>query len=58
MIAGIWVVWGWNMFATILNRRVKHLYVAIWFYIATFVTVAILHIFNSFEIPVSFLKEL
>ena len=57
MIAGIWVVWGWNMFATILVRRVKHLYVAIWFYIATFVTVAMLHIFNSFELPVSFLKS-
>jgi cytochrome c oxidase cbb3-type subunit I/II len=57
MIAGIWVVWGWNMFATILTRRVKHLYVAIWFYIATFVTVAMLHIFNSFELPVSFLKS-
>lgn len=57
MITIIWVVWGWNMFATILHRRVKHLYVAIWFYIATFVTVAILHIFNSFELPVSFLKS-
>jgi cytochrome c oxidase cbb3-type subunit I/II len=57
LIAGIWVVWGWNMFATILNRRVKHLYVAIWFYIATFVTVAMLHIFNSFELPISFLKS-
>jgi cytochrome c oxidase cbb3-type subunit I/II len=57
MIAGIWVVWGWNMFATILVRRVQHLYVAIWFYIATFVTVAMLHIFNSFELPVSFLKS-
>jgi cytochrome c oxidase cbb3-type subunit I/II len=57
LIAGIWVVWGWNMFATILVRRVKHLYVAIWFYIATFVTVALLHIFNSFELPVSFMKS-
>lgn len=57
MIAGIWVVWGWNMFATILNRRVKHFYVAIWFYIGTFVAVAMLHIFNSFEIPVSFTKS-
>ncbi len=57
MIAGIWVVWGWNMFATIMKRRVSHLYVAIWFYIGTFVTVAILHIFNSFAIPVSFFKS-
>ena len=53
----IWVVFGWNMFATILVRRVKHLYVAIWFYLATFVTVAVLHVFNSFEIPVSFMKS-
>ena len=56
-IAGIWVVFGWNMFATILTRRERHLYVAIWFYIATFVTVAVLHIVNSFEYPVSFMKS-
>jgi len=56
-IALIWVVFGWNMFGTILKRREKHLYVAIWFYIATFVTVAVLHIVNSFELPVSFLKS-
>jgi len=56
-IAVIWVVFGWNMFATILKRRERHLYVAIWFYIATFVTVAVLHIVNSFELPVSFLKS-
>ena len=57
LIAALWVVFGFNMFATILVRRVKHLYVAIWFFIATFVTVAILHIFNSFELPVSFFKS-
>ena len=57
LIAIMWVVFGWNMFATILKRRVKHIYVAIWFYIATFVTVAILHIFNSFELPVSMFKS-
>jgi cytochrome c oxidase cbb3-type subunit I/II len=53
----IWVVFGWNMFGTIIKRREKHLYVAIWFYIATFVTVAVLHIVNSVEIPVTFLKS-
>ncbi len=53
----LWVVFGWNMFATILNRRVKHLYVAIWFYLATFVTVAVLHIVNSFELPLHFMKS-
>lgn len=56
-IAVIWVVFGWNMFGTIIKRRERHLYVAIWFYIATFVTVAVLHIVNSFELPVSFLKS-
>ncbi len=56
-IAVVWVVFGLNMMMTILNRREKHLYVAIWFYIATFVTVAMLHIGNSLAIPVSFLKS-
>ncbi len=56
-IAAVWVVFGWNMMGTILKRRVKHLYVAIWFYIATFCTVAVLHIVNSFELPVTFLKS-
>ena len=56
-IALIWVVFGWNMFGTILKRRERHLYVAIWFYIATFVTVAVLHIVNSFELPVSLFKS-
>ncbi|MBL7930708.1 MAG: cytochrome-c oxidase, cbb3-type subunit I, partial [Bacteroidia bacterium] len=57
LIALIWVVFGWNMFGTILRRRERHLYVAIWFYIGTFVTVALLHIVNSIEIPVSFWKS-
>ena len=56
-IAVIWVIFGWNMFGTIIKRRERHLYVAIWFYIATFVTVALLHIVNSIEIPVSILKS-
>ncbi len=53
----IWVVFGINMFGTIMRRRERHLYVAIWFYIATFVTVAVLHIVNSFELPVSAFKS-
>jgi cytochrome c oxidase cbb3-type subunit I/II len=53
----IWVVFGINMFGTILKRREGHLYVAIWFYIATWVTVAMLHIVNSVEIPVTFMKS-
>ncbi|RNL56066.1 cytochrome-c oxidase, cbb3-type subunit I [Pedobacter jejuensis] len=53
----IWVVFGINMFGTIIKRRERHLYVAIWFYIATFVTIAVLHIVNSFELPISFMKS-
>ncbi|MBL0337368.1 MAG: cytochrome-c oxidase, cbb3-type subunit I [Chitinophagaceae bacterium] len=49
----IWVVFGINMFGTILVRREKHLYVAIWFYIATWITVALLHIVRSIELPYS-----
>jgi cytochrome c oxidase cbb3-type subunit I/II len=56
-IALIWVAFGINMIGTILKRRERHLYVAIWFYIATFITVAVLHIFNSLELPVSVLKS-
>jgi cytochrome c oxidase cbb3-type subunit I/II len=56
-IAVIWVVLIINMFGTIIKRREEHMYVAIWFYIATVVTVAVLHIVNSFEVPVSFLKS-
>ncbi len=57
MIAVGWVVFGWNLIATMLVRRQRHLYVAIWFYLATFVTVAVLHIFNSLEVPVSAFKS-
>ncbi len=53
----VWVVFGVNMIGTIFKRRERHMYVAIWFYIATFVTVAMLHIVNSLELPVSFLKS-
>ncbi len=53
----VWVAFGINMFGTIIKRREKHLYVAIWFYIATFVTVAVLHLVNSFEMPVSLFKS-
>lgn len=57
LITLIWVVFGINMFGTIIKRRESHLYVAIWFYIATWITVAMLHIVNSFELPFSLLKS-
>ncbi|EMY82021.1 bifunctional cbb3-type cytochrome c oxidase subunit I/II [Psychroflexus gondwanensis ACAM 44] len=56
-IAIIWVAFGANLIGTILKRRQRHLYVAIWFYLATFVTVAVLHIINSVELPISILKS-
>jgi cytochrome c oxidase cbb3-type subunit I/II len=56
-IAVIWIIFGWNMFGTIIKRRERHMYVAIWFYIATFITVALLHVVNSIELPVSLLKS-
>lgn len=56
-IALIWVVFGINMIGTIIKRRERHMYVAIWFYLATFITVAILHIFNSLALPVSGMKS-
>jgi len=57
LITVVWLIFAWNLFGTIHLRRVKHLYVAIWFYIATVVTVAVLHVVNSFEIPVSLTKS-
>ena len=53
LIAIVWVVFAINMFGTIVKRREKHMYVAIWFYIATVITVAVLHIVNSVELPVA-----
>ncbi len=54
LITVVWVIFGINMFGTIAVRRVRHLYVAIWFYIGTWVAVAMLHIFNNLEVPLSF----
>ncbi|MDP5171042.1 MAG: cytochrome-c oxidase, cbb3-type subunit I [Bacteroidia bacterium] len=53
----IWVVFGLNMIMTLVKRRERHIYVAIWFYLATWVTVAVLHIVNNLEIPVNMLKS-
>ena len=56
-ITVIWVVFAVNFFGTIIRRRERHIYVAIWCYIATIITVAVLHIINSLEIPVSIGKS-
>ncbi len=56
-VALVWVVFAVNFFWTIAKRKVQHLYVAIWFYIATVITVAVLHIFNALVVPVSLWKS-
>ncbi|MCH7415817.1 cytochrome-c oxidase, cbb3-type subunit I [Belliella sp. R4-6] len=57
LIAVVWVAFGANMIGALIKRREKHMYVAIWFYLASFITVAVLHIFNSLALPVSFFKS-
>ncbi len=56
-ITVVWVVFCINLFGTIAKRRERHMYVAIWFYIATAVTVAVLHIVNSLAMPASLFKS-
>jgi cytochrome c oxidase cbb3-type subunit I/II len=56
-IAVVWVTFAVNFFAMVRNRREQHLYVALWFYIASIVTVAILHIFNNLVIPAGLFKS-
>jgi cytochrome c oxidase cbb3-type subunit I/II len=57
-IAVVWLgFFGTNFFMTLLNRRERHMYVAIWFYIATIVTVTILHVFNNLVVPAGLFKS-
>ncbi|MDH3987517.1 MAG: cytochrome-c oxidase, cbb3-type subunit I [Gammaproteobacteria bacterium] len=57
LIAVVWVSFALVFFFTIGRRRVKHIYVANWFYAAFIITVAVLHIFNNLAIPVSMWKS-
>src|SRR5512135_731187 len=56
-IAVVWVGFAVNFFAMVRNRREKHLYVALWFYIASIITIGILHIFNNLSIPAGLFKS-
>jgi cytochrome c oxidase cbb3-type subunit I/II len=56
-VALIWVVFAVNFFWTLARRHEKSLYVAIWFYIATIITVAMLYIVNHLSIPTSLLHS-
>jgi len=57
LIAVVWVAFAIVFFMTIARRRVKHIYVANWFYGAFIITVAILHIFNNLAVPVTLTKS-
>lgn len=57
LITIVWVIFGANLFGTIAIRQVKHLYVAIWFYISFVITIAVLHIVNSLAIPATLLRS-
>ncbi|HTJ47232.1 MAG TPA: cytochrome-c oxidase, cbb3-type subunit I [Kofleriaceae bacterium] len=56
-IAIVWVTFAVNMFGTLAVRRERHIYVAIWFYLATIVAIAILHIFNNLVVPAGLFKS-
>jgi cytochrome c oxidase cbb3-type subunit I/II len=56
-ITVVWMAFAVNFFQTIARRRERHLYVAIWFYIATIVTIALLHVINTINLPVSLWKS-
>ena len=57
LIAVVWVAYAVVFFGTIFKRKVTHIYVANWFYGGFILAVALLHIFNSVEIPVSLTKS-
>ncbi len=57
LITVVWVSYAVVFFGTIAKRRVKHIYVANWFFGSFIITVAMLHIVNSAVLPVSFLKS-
>ncbi|MDD5159803.1 MAG: cytochrome-c oxidase, cbb3-type subunit I [Sulfuricurvum sp.] len=50
----VWVIWGMSIFGLIGIRREKSLYISIWYYIATFLGIAMLYLFNNMEIPTYF----
>lgn len=56
-IAGIWVAFAVNFFGTLAIRKTKHLYVALWFYMATILTITVLHVVNNLAIPATFSRS-
>src|SRR5690554_6284864 len=52
LITAVWVAYAVVFFGTIAKRRVKHIYVANWFYDAYLIAIALLHLVNHISIPV------
>jgi cytochrome c oxidase cbb3-type subunit I len=57
LITAVWVAYGVVFFGTIVKRRVKHIYVANWFFAAYIITIAVLHIGNNLALPASMFKS-
>ena len=57
LITVVWVAYAMVFFGTIAKRKMKHIYVANWFYGAFIITIAVLHVVNNLEIPVSMWKS-
>ena len=57
LIAVVWVSYAVVFFGTLVKRKTPHIYVANWFYGAFILTVAVLHIVNSAEVPFSMMKS-
>lgn len=57
LIAVVWVSYAIVFFGTIMKRKVKHIYVANWFFGAFILTIAVLHIVNSIALPVTLTKS-
>jgi cytochrome c oxidase cbb3-type subunit 1 len=57
LIAVVWVAFGWNFFGTLARRRIRHIYVANWYFGAFIIAVGLLHIVNNIAIPVSATKS-
>ena len=57
LIVVVWVAYAYVFFGTLAIRKVKHIYVANWFFAAYIITIAVLHIFNNLAIPVSLTKS-
>ena len=57
LIAVVWVLFAVNFFGTIAVRKVKHLYVAIWFYMSMVITITVLHVVNSLAVPATLTRS-